>query len=119
MNETFSCNQTAANEVVNLIATEIGQQMDDQKRTTITSSNTVNVTNLVQSTRQIRGKVGECVSFLFHLQSCMANMSTGDVELTLQAALMALKPNGTNSSQAYEQISSMIQELKTILIKKT
>ncbi|KAL0487082.1 LIN9, partial [Acrasis kona] len=148
--DVFNNNQSTANDVVNAISSEIGQHMDQKRsliggssailsspnanngsgpsnsNQLITSTgstnavNIVNVTNLVQNTRQIRGKVGECVAFLLHLQSCIHNMNASDVDLTLDAALMALKPSvmTPSSQQVYDDIKNMIRELKGIFGKK-
>eukprot|EP01080_Neovahlkampfia_damariscottae_P010307 gene10307-2724_t len=67
---------------------------------------------------KVKNVIIQCVGFLFHLKSCIdnVNFNKNDVEVTMNAALMAMKPKFGNE-MIYQEIKEFIQQIKKILLE--
>lgn len=62
-----------------------------------------------------------CLAFLFHLQTCIQNIqyTSEDVELTLTAGLMALKPQNESRQDifiVYEELSNIVSQIQEAIL---
>jgi hypothetical protein len=70
--------------------------------------------------KRVQSKISDCIAFLLHLRSCIRDQSLTpqDIELTLDAASMALKSDSPETTPIYREIKLLIEKLKSSIIHK-
>jgi len=128
----FVKNRTKAAELVEKLRPQIQQKQGGLEQPILPPTARRSKPQQMWLSNNIQLVISECVSFMYHLQTCVQNenMTVKDASLLLKAGLLALKPKSVSSNSVvtttveepqdnnYEGIEALVEQIKALLVNK-